>query len=1134
MGIVFEAQELELERRLALKVMLPTIINNKQSYQRFQREGKLLSALSHKNILTFYHFGFHNGENPYIAMELLDGIILSELIAKEGRIAPERCIAIALQICDALTYLHEHDVVHRDLKSSNIMLVNSPEPDFVKLLDFGLAKCICQDGVISEHLTATGSFIGSVNYMSPEQARGQAADARSDIYSLACVIFEMLSAELPFYAESPAAILQKHANETLRRFGQIDRSLRLPDGLEAIIRKCMAKDPNARYQSAAALKKDLADVRAGHGQWLTEGLERQERSPSSLLYFVVAGLFLLASIMGLAYFQSDSGRRQYDLLSLKYRPAEAFESLLNQADTLSKKGRYAEAINLLEQVSVLVDSPTVVSELTLLKIDCSLARLNKQIGNGRRSRKYIEKVLLKACHFLKEHESLSDPYKQICIDCAQMLAQCDPKPLPPKETLECVAGLATYAQNNGIEDLFIPLKNYLIQDNISRGIYSVAVTHESQVGAYYLALGRYYKTEQHLHNAAKYLRRCFSSPMYERARINNLFCSTYLGCGDGIRASEYFRKAEQSIAAFAAADSSVLLAYDRDHREEQLAMLSYDLAAQSDRLRNEDSSKYWRKYLSYPAKETKNRRPAVAALVDALAARGRFAEALKVIDAEIATDKQDAAADYQIRSRIYTRMHNGSADFSDYKSSLRVLLKQSSRADKDNSSWQTNAVSYLNASYLVDEQELQKYLKDLLEISLNKDREPGFYEAVEMVLACSYLRDYCRSAQNEFLEAARALIEKQSSEKMLSQIVLLPQQGVFLEKINERAAARLRFCSTTFLCENMAERILKDLREGKPVRIEDISTVSDGYHLSSAALKPRKFALAALPLAKEDRLRWYLLYFLARTYRVEGDKESALNYMQQALEIQEKAATEIDLAQRQYTVIDIGRLRQWQKRPALAIPVLKRFLSSTATENIPQNQLDYYQAQVIAQLCIASYETKDYAQVRANISSLLKMMKEGSWTPFAAGVAAASSLARIIDSGVVVDQDQLLQARTSIEQMRKERTRFNAKDSMELARALALVHSSLRNYAAAIAVCRNELESAMLIKESLELITLRSQCALEQELGVNIVLAGDVKAGRTQIALAQKHLNDVHTNFNFPADQLKESFGDRLRVINRN
>lgn len=246
MALVYKAKCRLLNRFVAIKVLRPEFTEDEEFVKKFRREAQSAASLSHPNIVGIYDVGTQD-TNYYIVMEYIKGQTLKELIKSKGTLGIEYATNIAIQICYALDHAHKNNIVHRDIKSHNILI---REDNSVKVTDFGIARAVS-----SSTITNTGNVIGSVHYFSPEQARGGYTDAKSDIYSLGVVMYEMLTGRLPFEGESPIAVALKHIQEEPEAPSKINP--RIPKAIEAIILKCMEKEVSKRYNSAAEIINDL-------------------------------------------------------------------------------------------------------------------------------------------------------------------------------------------------------------------------------------------------------------------------------------------------------------------------------------------------------------------------------------------------------------------------------------------------------------------------------------------------------------------------------------------------------------------------------------------------------------------------------------------------------------------------------------------------------------------------------------------------------------------------------------------------------------------------------------------------------------------------------------------------------------
>lgn len=264
MGQVYKAKHRLLKRIVAVKMMHPNLVSGAAALKRFQKEAELASALNHPNILTVYDFGVTDGGVPYLVMAFLEGTSLAEQISGGANLELKRSVHIFKQVSLGLAHAHENGVVHRDLKPSNIMLVQlDNDPDFVKIVDFGIAKLLTPTEGETDNLTRTGEVFGSPPYMSPEQCRALKVDARSDIYALGCVMYRTVSGKQPITGHDLIEYLYKHVNETPAAFNIVCPELNIPPDLEAIIFKAMAKQPDDRYQSMGELREALDHVYQG-------------------------------------------------------------------------------------------------------------------------------------------------------------------------------------------------------------------------------------------------------------------------------------------------------------------------------------------------------------------------------------------------------------------------------------------------------------------------------------------------------------------------------------------------------------------------------------------------------------------------------------------------------------------------------------------------------------------------------------------------------------------------------------------------------------------------------------------------------------------------------------------------------
>ncbi len=258
MSEVFLSRDDRLGRDVAIKVLRADLARDPSFYLRFRREAQNAAALNHPSIVAVYDTGeaeTDEGPLPYIVMEYVDGDTLRDLVRRDGPMDPRRAAAVIADVCSALDFSHRNGIVHRDIKPANIMINRAGE---VKVMDFGIARAMSDS---TSTMTQTAAVVGTAQYLSPEQARGERVDARSDIYSLGCVLYEILAGEPPFTGDSPVAVAYQHVREEPSMPSLINPDVS-PD-LDSIVLKALSKNPANRYQTAAEMRADLVKVLSG-------------------------------------------------------------------------------------------------------------------------------------------------------------------------------------------------------------------------------------------------------------------------------------------------------------------------------------------------------------------------------------------------------------------------------------------------------------------------------------------------------------------------------------------------------------------------------------------------------------------------------------------------------------------------------------------------------------------------------------------------------------------------------------------------------------------------------------------------------------------------------------------------------
>ena len=258
MAEVHKGRDLRLNREVAVKVLRSDLARDPSFQVRFRREAQAAASLNHPAIVAVYDTGEDRtamGATPYIVMEYVEGDTLRDVLRREGRLRPEKAMELAADICGALDFSHRNGIVHRDVKPGNVMIT----PDgAVKVMDFGIARAVSDSAAT---MTSTAAVIGTAQYLSPEQARGEGVDARSDVYSLGCLLYELVTGAPPFTGDSPVSVAYQHVREDPRLPSSINPAI--PPELDAIVMKAMAKNPANRYQSAADMRSDLLRAVAG-------------------------------------------------------------------------------------------------------------------------------------------------------------------------------------------------------------------------------------------------------------------------------------------------------------------------------------------------------------------------------------------------------------------------------------------------------------------------------------------------------------------------------------------------------------------------------------------------------------------------------------------------------------------------------------------------------------------------------------------------------------------------------------------------------------------------------------------------------------------------------------------------------
>ncbi|MDN3240615.1 Stk1 family PASTA domain-containing Ser/Thr kinase [Glycomyces tritici] len=255
MAEVHRGRDLRLGRDVAVKLLRADLSRDESFLIRFQREAQNSASLNHPNIVAVFDTG-EDGGIPYMVMEFVNGRTLKEVLIAEGRFDAATACEVVADMCSALDFSHKHHIIHRDVKPGNVMLSDTNQ---VKVMDFGIARALASNQAT---MTQTSAVIGTAQYLSPEQARGETVDARSDVYAVGCVLYELLVGHPPFTGDNPVSVAYQHVREEARPPSELNPNV--PDSVDAVIMKALAKNPENRYHSAGAMREDL--IRAARGQ----------------------------------------------------------------------------------------------------------------------------------------------------------------------------------------------------------------------------------------------------------------------------------------------------------------------------------------------------------------------------------------------------------------------------------------------------------------------------------------------------------------------------------------------------------------------------------------------------------------------------------------------------------------------------------------------------------------------------------------------------------------------------------------------------------------------------------------------------------------------------------------------------
>lgn len=530
-GTVYKALQLDCSRTVALKILQPHAAIDEEYRARFIREARALSKLQHRNIVAVYNLGIAADSMPYLAMEYLRGRSIRRILDSSGRIPVRRSLKIVADAARALAYVHKQGIIHRDLKPENLLLVDLPEPDTVKLLDFGLISLSGPD----QRLTVTGELIGTSAYMSPEQCKGLPVDLRTDIYSLSVCLHEMVTGTRPFDSDTPVGLMYKHINDPTPAIknAQVDQ---FHPALNKLISRGMAKNPEARFACMDELADEidslLADLNSPAGKFSARMSVMGVWMTIPVVVLVCLSFFCwfkqpqtIRQNAGRAIYEKQpnkSSLERFYKTTLKNKEKllgadnpEVVDYLKKLADFYTNHERYSEAEPVLKRILALrkkelePDSATIAHDLSLLAKCKSAQNKNAEAEPLFAQALEIQKKAAAQGHLFGESCSFED--LAVCKEKLGKYSEAEPlfqQSLELREAWEnseqtrdhavLLGRRNSYLDPDGLAKIIFELAdNYAHQKKFARAeqLFRRALEIKPEVTAYLLALAELY-TEQ--------------------------------------------------------------------------------------------------------------------------------------------------------------------------------------------------------------------------------------------------------------------------------------------------------------------------------------------------------------------------------------------------------------------------------------------------------------------------------------------------------------------------------------------------------------------------------------------------------------------------------------------------------------
>lgn len=401
MGSIYLAEQTDADRIVAIKLLHPSLIENDEFRKRFIRECANLSKLSNDHIITFYNAAITERGQPYAVFEYLTGVTLRRALQESAKLGLTRTLKIFNQICKAIDAAHAQGIIHRDLKPENVMLVDKPEPDWVKVLDFGLSKESITDERESQRLTLTGDLVGTADYMSPEQCAGRKSDARSDFYAIGCMLYECIAGKKLFEAENTMSLIHQHASASA--LPAIDAlAAECPPSMLQLLNDLLQKDPDKRPQSISKIIDDLkqveSDIQAGIKSSNKLSAPRKSSRAALIAAVCFTALIGIIAISGIIASQQATSTKSHTKKQTKQLSKQLKDSknsarlldLLDEAKEAAQAGDFKQACELYKQcVEITEGNPTLIEQRIKALIMLTQSTVTGQLGDGEQ---YLEET----------------------------------------------------------------------------------------------------------------------------------------------------------------------------------------------------------------------------------------------------------------------------------------------------------------------------------------------------------------------------------------------------------------------------------------------------------------------------------------------------------------------------------------------------------------------------------------------------------------------------------------------------------------------------------------------------------------------------------------------------------------------